>query len=176
MALLVAHYLWMAVTLLPVQVSDADGHSVRPLDVQGSPAVVLVFVATDCPISNSYAPEVQRIMAEHRTDGLRFYLVYADATAAEAKAHEAAYGYRCPALLDPDHVLAARVGATVTPEVAVVGDGGRLLYRGRIDDRYVDFGRKRPAATTHDLRTALAAVAAGRPVEIPLTRAVGCPI
>jgi peroxiredoxin len=175
-AFVVAHYLWLLATLLPVQVSDADGRTVRPLDVRGTPAVVLVFVAQDCPISNSYAPELQRIMAEHRTDGLRFYLVYADASAAAVKAHEAAYGYTCPALLDPDHALAARVGATVTPEAAIVGDGGRLLYRGRIDDRYVDFGRKRPAATTHDLRAALAAVAARRPIEIPLTRAVGCPI
>ena len=176
MSLIVAHYLWMALTLLPVQVSDADGHAVLPLELRGAPAVVLVFVATDCPISNGYAPELQRIMAAHRTDGLRFYLVYGDATAAAVKVHEAAYGYACPALLDADHALMNRLGATVTPEVAIVGEGGRLLYRGRIDDRYVDFGRQRPAATTHDLRAALAAVVAGRPVVPASTRAVGCPI
>ena len=176
MALALAHYFWLAVTLLPVTVQTADGRPVRPFDLHGAPAAVLVFVATDCPISNGYAPELQRIAADH--PGLPFYLVYPApaVTAAAAKAHAAAYGYTCPALLDPDHVLMNRLGPTVTPEVAVVGDGGRLLYRGRIDDRYVDFGRKRPAATVHDLRAALADIEVGRPVATSLTKAVGCPI
>ncbi len=174
MALLVAHYLWMAISLLPVRMSDANGHTVRPLDLPGT--TVLIFVATDCPISNGYAPELQRIMAEHRSDGVRFFLVYSDATAAAVKRHEATYGYTCPALLDPNHALSARVGATVTPEAAVIGDSGQLLYRGRIDDRYVGFGHKRPEATTHDLRAALESVVAGRPVDVAMTTAIGCPI
>ena len=174
MNLLVAHLLWAAVSLLPVQVSDVDGRAVRPLEGPGT--AVLIFVATDCPISNSYAPELQRIMAEHRAAGVRFYLVYPDATPAAAKAHQAAFGYTCPALLDPKRALSARLGATVTPQVAVVGDGGRLLYCGRVDDRYVGFGHQRPEATTHDLRTALSAIAAGRPVDVARTKAIGCPI
>jgi hypothetical protein len=52
--------------------------------------------------------------------------------------------------------------------------GGRVVYRGRIDDRYVDLGLERPAATTHDLADALAAVVAGKPVPHPNTQAVGC--
>jgi thiol-disulfide isomerase/thioredoxin len=177
-AQLIAHYLWMAIALLPVQVPDVNGRAVRPLELNGAPATVLVFVATDCPISNGYAPELQRIMAEHKADGVRFYLVYADptTTAAAAKAHMATYGYHCSALLDPHGALAARVGATVTPEVAVIGAGGTVLYRGRVDDRYVAFGRKRPAATTHDLRDAISAVLAGRAVRVARTTAVGCPI
>ncbi len=176
MGLILAHLLWTVATLVPAQVSDVTGRPVRPFDLHGARAAVLLFVAVDCPISNGYAPELRRIMADHRD--LRFYLVYADptTTAADARAHAAAYGYACPALLDPGHVLLARVGVTVTPEVAVVTAAGTLLYRGRVDDRYVDFGRKRPVAATHDLQAALAAVDAGRPVPVALTRAVGCPI
>ncbi len=174
MTILVAHLLWLAISRVPVQVVDAEGHAVRPLD--GCGTAVLIFVATDCPISNGYAPELQRIMAGHQGDGVRFELVYTDATPAAAKAHLALYGYACPALLDPNHALSARLGVTVTPEVAVIGEGGRLIYRGRIDDRYVGFGRKRPEASTHDLRAALAAVVAGRPVAVAYTKAVGCPI
>ena len=178
MALTLAHLLWMAVTLLPVRVTDADGRPVRPFDLRGAPAAVLVFVAVDCPISNGYAPELQRTLADARAAGLPCYLVYSDpaTTPAAAKAHAAAYGYACPALLDPRHVLADRVGATVTPEAAVVAAGGLLLYRGRIDDRYVALGHKRQSATTHDLRSAIAAAAAGRPVPVATTRAIGCPI
>lgn len=175
MALLLAKWVWAAITLLPITVSDVNGVAVRPLERRGGPTV-LVFVATDCPISNGYAPELQRIMAEHRGDGTEIDLVYCDATADQAKAHMAAYGYIGRALLDPNHALSARLGAHVTPEVAVLDDQGHLVYRGRIDDRYVDFGRKRQVATTHDLQAALDAVLAGRPVSMPMTRAIGCPI
>ena len=62
---------------------------------------------------------------------------------------------------------------TVTPEAAVYA-GGRVVYHGRIDDRYVDLGLERPAAQVHDLADALSAVVAGQPVKHPVTQAVGC--
>ena len=64
-------------------------------------------------------------------------------------------------------------GATITPEAAVYA-GGRVQYRGRIDDRFVDFGVDRPAAIEHDLQDAIAAILAGKPVAQPETQAVGC--
>jgi hypothetical protein len=48
------------------------------------------------------------------------------------------------------------------------------VYRGRIDDRHVDFGRSRPEATTHDLDHALDELLDGHPVSNPRTRAIGC--
>jgi hypothetical protein len=61
----------------------------------------------------------------------------------------------------------------VTPEAAVYASG-RIVYHGRIDDRYVDLGLERPSPTVHDLGDALAAVLAGRPVKHPVTQPVGC--
>jgi hypothetical protein len=55
----------------------------------------------------------------------------------------------------------------VTPEVAVVGPGGALLYRGRIDDLWSDYGKRRQEPTTRDLRAALDAALAGRPTPPP---------
>jgi hypothetical protein len=74
---------------------------------------------------------------------------------------------------DPDHALVKYAGAKVTPEAAVYA-GGRIVYRGRIDDRYVDFGVERPQATRRDLAEAIASVVAGRAVVQPKTQAVGC--
>src|SRR6185436_14417885 len=89
--------------------------------------------------------------------------------------HMAAFSYAgaVEALRDPDHALVKAAGATVTPEAAVFA-GGRFVYRGRIDDRYVDLGVERPAATKRDLADALSAIVAGRPVVPPTTQAVGC--
>ena len=142
----------------------------------GDRAVVLLFIARDCPISNTYAPEVQRIVRRYAARRVAFRLVYADPglSRADAAKHAREYGYTCPILMDPAHRWARRVGATVTPEAAVLAPDGRLLYRGRIDDKYVSWGKARFRTGKHDLRDALDAVLAGRPVPAPRTTAIGC--
>lgn len=116
---------------------------------KGKKAIVLFFVATDCPISNAYAPEIRRIEVQYAPRGMSFYSVYADPaqTLANALKHAGEYGLPGQVRLDPAHRLARKVGATVTPEAAVLSPDGRLLYRGRIDDLYVGFGKRRETAT-----------------------------
>jgi len=145
-------------------------------NVAGEKAAVLLFVARDCPVSNAYAPEIKRIIARYSSQKVLFSLVYPDpdTSPAVARQHAREYGYTCPLLLDPAHRLARRAGATVTPEAAVFSPGGKLLYRGRIDDLYLGFGKRRDHAIRHDLRDALDAVLGGRPVAAPRTQAVGC--
>jgi hypothetical protein len=96
-------------------------------------------------------------------------------SASAIRQHMTAFAYAgaAQAFRDPEHALVKAAGATVTPEAAVFA-GGRFVYRGRIDDRYVDLGLERPAATKRDLADALAAVIAGKPVTPPTTQAVGC--
>lgn len=145
-------------------------------NTNGKKAVVLLFIAHDCPISNSYAPEIKRIIAHYTPEKIAFYLVYSEPglslTAAKKHAHE--YGYTCPLVLDPKHRWAQKAGATVTPEAAVFSPSRKLLYRGRIDDLYFGYGQRRYAATEHDLREALDAVLSGKPVPKPRTQAIGC--
>lgn len=74
---------------------------------------------------------------------------------------------------DPARSLVKRAGATITPE-SVVFHRGEILYRGRIDDRYADWGKQRPAPTQNDLQDVLDAIAAGKRVEKRITQAVGC--
>lgn len=62
----------------------------------------------------------------------------------------------------------------MTPETVVIDRSGAVRYRGRIDNFYVAFGRSRQVVTVHDLRDALDAVLAGKPVAAPDTEPVGC--
>ena len=145
-------------------------------------AVVLIFTRADCPVSNRYAPEVTRIYSGYSNRGVKFWLVYPDrdATLADIEKHRAAYNYPIPAVQDRAHRLVARARAIVTPEAAVFipapGKGWQLVYRGRIDDRYVDFGKYRPAAERHDLEEVLGNVLAGKPLSFRETKAIGCAI
>jgi hypothetical protein len=161
-----------------VTVRDLDGAAVHPLAVTDAAAHVLVFVAPDCPISNSYAPELAAIAAEHREDPLRFFLVYVDPglTAGGARQHQLEYGLPGTAVLDANQQLVRATGATVTPEAVVVLPGGRLAYRGRIDDSWADVGRRRPEPLHRDLRDALRAVVRGEDVPARVTSAIGCVI
>jgi len=168
----------IAVPLLAILVQALGGAPVDALDAPaGTKAIVFLFTSTDCPISNRYAPEVRRLVETFGPQRVVFRLVYpgtADTDAA-IREHMAAFSYAgaTGALRDPRLALVKFVGATITPEAAVYA-GGRIVYRGRIDDRVFDLGVERPAPTTHDLADAIAAVVAGRPVPHPTTQAVGC--
>jgi hypothetical protein len=142
---------------------------------------VFVFTSTDCPIANRYAPELRRLHDRFGPQGVRFWFVHADPaeTPDAIRRHAEAYGLGLTALRDPRHDLVRFAGARVTPEAAVfvAGKGGpRLVYRGRIDDRNVAFGRTRPAPKTHDLEDVLVALGSGTAVPPRTTTAVGCAI
>ncbi len=171
-----------------VRIPDLDGHLVDPLALPpGGRALVAVFASVDCPISNRYAPELRRIYEQFAGNGVQFLLIYPNpAESPDAiRAHLAAFNHPGRVLRDPDHRFVKAAGVTITPE-AVVYDAagptspggrrraGRLVYRGRIDDRYVRLGLERPAPTRRDLVEALDAALAGRPVEPARTDAVGC--
>ena len=164
--------------LLAVLVQTLAGASVDPLQAPaGTKAIVFLFTSTDCPISNRYAPEVRRLAETYGSKGVVFRLIYPNPaeTPAAIREHMAAFQYAgaAEAFRDPAHALVKLAGATVTPEAAVYADG-RFAYRGRIDNRYVELGVERPAATQRDLADALEAVVAGKPVAAATTQAVGC--
>lgn len=164
-----------------IAVLDLEGRSVRPLAGLSAGAFVFVFVRSDCPIANRYAPELRRLHGRFASKGVAFHVVYVDPaeSVAAIRRHLQDYGHPGVPLRDPEHALVRQAYARVTPEAAVfvpARSGPQLVYHGRIDDRTVDFGRERAAPTTHDLEQALTAVLHGRPVPRETTPAVGCSI
>lgn len=159
-----------------ISLFDTNNRLVDPFQARGEKATVFIFVRTDCPISNRYAPEIERVASKYSKDGIAFWLVYPDGATSpqQIDQHRRDYHLSLEALRDPRHQLVKLAKVTVTPEAAVFLADGREIYRGRIDDRYVDFGKERPAPTMHDLENALKAVAAGSPISIATTRAIGC--
>ena len=130
-----------------LQGRDLAGQAHR-LVSEKSKASVLLFVGVECPISNGYVPEINRLVKQFSSKAIAFYVVYsgADVTADAAACHAKEFGFTCPALLDPKCELAKAVGATITLEAAVIEPDGSIVYRGRIDDQYAQLGKKRFAA------------------------------
>jgi hypothetical protein len=161
-----------------VRVRDVGGRSWSLLAPVPKQTDLLFFIATDCPISNRYVPEIARVCREYQPRGVRCFAIYPDAADAGAVRHhrqEYAIDAAIPAILDRDHRVVDAVGPRVTPEAAIYSTAGRV-YRGRIDNLYIDVGRARREATQHDLRLALDASLAGRRIVQPETDAIGCVI
>jgi thiol-disulfide isomerase/thioredoxin len=158
-----------------------DGRPVTQLAPPGSRVVVLFFAASDCPISNRYVPELQRLAQQYSSSGVRVWFVYPNAQddAKVVEAHNREFGITAQTVLDTTQTLTKMAGVTTTPEAAVFvpqGDTLHEVYRGRIDDRYVNLGTERPQPSRHDLEEAIRAVLAGKPVARPSGPPVGCSI
>jgi hypothetical protein len=176
----------LALAACPVQAAkesalglrDLEGKEARPFSAKGVRLVAFFFVRTDCPIANRYAPELQRIAARYAGRGVTCHLVYCDPdeTAAAIRKHGSDFGYALAALRDPSRKFARQSEVKVTPEAALYQPDGKLVYHGRIDDRYVDFGKARPRPTRRDLVLAIDAALAGKAVPPAAGAAVGCEI
>jgi len=141
-------------------------------------ALVLIFVTADCLIANSYQPLLARLHKEFQSKGFEFVLIHEGPNQSPNKLKEHSKEYSVPfsIVMDAEHTIARKVGATKTPEVFVVGRDGPVLYQGRIDNLYQGFGKKRTTVTREDLRIALSQLDSGKSISIPKTDAVGCSI
>jgi thiol-disulfide isomerase/thioredoxin len=163
--------------LLLLLLRDVNGLEREPLRVSTGKANVLFFVTNECPVSNAFAPEIARICSDYKGKGINCTLVYVDPAMSDAQAREHAQEYRhgdYPKIVDRRHELVNATGVTITPEAAVIDRQGKVVYRGRIDDSYAALGQPRRAVKSADLRDALDAVVAGKPIEKARTSALGC--
>lgn len=131
-------------------------------------AVVLLFISTVCPYANYFAGHLKALAETYGPQGVLFVGIYSNGWESrdEAAEHAREHGFAFPSIKDEGHVIASAVGATTTPEAVVVDASGRLRYRGRVMSK-----QEAP-----ELKRALEAVLAGKPVRTPLTKAFGCAI
>ena len=177
---------WVAVALclpgfaaLPeFHLRDTNGAVHSPAEWANSKAVVLYFTTVDCPVANSDVPEMNRIHDAYAARGVLFLAVQSDPGVADPEVVRYAreFRYTFPVVIDPRQSLVQIAGATVTPQAAVLTPDGKLLYRGRVDNRVEDFGQQRLTATVFDLRDAIEAALAGKTVAHPFTKSIGCAI
>lgn len=160
-----------------LSVSSIHGGQVQPFRYEdGQRASVVVFITTDCPVANRYAPELERLRTDLKDKGVKLTLAHVDPELSDEKArvHAAQFALKAAVVVDRKHLLVGATGATVTPEAVVVDADGCIRYRGRIDDWFTEFGKSRRRPSQHDLRDAIQAVLERRPVRNPETKAVGC--
>jgi len=139
----------------------------------GSPATVILFIATQCPVSNRYNQRMTDLYNDYASKGVRFVFVNPNHTepAGEVEKHAKENSFPFAVYKDADNVIADRFGAQFTPEVFVLDGAGVISYHGRIDD-----AQNLEKVQHKSLRLALDAMLAGKPVEPAETKAFGCTI
>ena len=149
---------------------DAEGkeHSLNSL--KGKNGSVLIFVATKCPVSNAYNERMEKLAQDYKARGINLIGINSNVaeTAEAVKAHAAANNLTFTILKDPGNKIADRLGATVTPEVYFLDANNKLVYRGRIDN-----AKDASQVNSSELRDAIEAVLAGKPVAKTTASAFG---
>jgi len=134
-------------------------------------ATVYVFLSTQCMVSKVYAPRLNALARDYGKRGVAIIGVFSNIQEgqAEVAAFAKSHAFAFPTVRDADASLAAKYGATMTPQAFVVNSVGQTVYQGRIDDNA-------DSTQVHhrDLAAAIDAVLAGKPVLHPKLAAFGC--
>lgn len=163
---------------LDLLLPSCDGMTVRLGQLCGQRGTLVVFVSTQCPISNGYIPTLNRLVQRCAEQGIGLVGVNPNAgqSLADIRAHRDEYRIAFPVLKDPQAAAASAWQIDTCPAVVLLDAHGRVVYRGRIDDRYQRRGGAARAPRRDDLEEALTDLLAGRAVRVPRTEAIGCPI
>ena len=152
---------------------DADGKTQSLDSLKGKNGTVLIFVATKCPVSNAYNERMEKLAQDYRARGVNVIGINSNVAelGPEIKAHAASNKLTFPILKDGGNKIADIFGATVTPEAYFLDAGNKLVYRGRIDN-----ARDTSQVVSTELRDAIEATLAGKPVAKTTATAFGCSI
>ncbi|MBL7809400.1 MAG: thioredoxin family protein [Saprospiraceae bacterium] len=147
----------------------------------GARATVVMFLCNHCPYVLYVNPEIARIVAEFRPQGVAFVGINSNDAVTHPEDgpdkmgdHAKAVGYDFPYLYDETQEVARAYDAACTPDFYIFDQDQKLAYRGQLDPSRPKRNPVEP--TGEDLRTALQAVLAGQPVPEPQRPSGGCNI
>jgi peroxiredoxin len=159
---------------------DPDGKIHSLGDFAGHPALLVAFICNHCPYVKHVAPALAQLAKEYQEQGVGVVAIssndcehYPDDSPAKMKEESALRGYTFPYLVDQSQDVAKAYRAACTPDFYLFDADQKLVYRGQMDASRP--GNNLPV-TGKDLRAALDAVLAGRPVSPDQRPSMGCNI
>ena len=152
---------------------DVSGTERSLKSLAGKKGTVLLFIAVQCPVSNAYNERMEKLAQDYKAKGIAVIGINSNVKedADAVRGHAAENKLSFPILKDPSNKIADKLGATVTPEAYFLDASNKLLYHGRIDN-----SRNADQIESSDLRNAIDASLAGKPIEKSEAKAFGCSI
>ncbi len=163
----------------PFSLPGTDGRTWSLEEFRDRKALVVVFTCNHCPYAQAWEDRLLDLAREYGPKGVGFAAInpnderhYPQDSMAEMVKRAKAKGYPFPYLRDESQAVARAYGAQVTPHVFVFDARRQLRYQGRIDDNH----ENPREVKVRDLRYALDALLAGKPVAVAETPALGCSV
>lgn len=159
---------------------NVDGRSLSFADVAGPRGTVVMFICNHCPFVKHVADQLAAVGREYLPREIGVVAISSNDVATHPadspeqmvrESEERGYGF--PYLYDETQEVAKAYHAACTPDFYLFDADRRLVYRGQLDDSRPDSGIP---VTGADLRGAIEAVLAGKPVPEPQKPSIGCNI
>ncbi len=153
--------------------TDYEGNKHSLSDYTDSKAIVIMFIATKCPVSNDYNSRMEKVFNDYKDNEVSFLGINSNKAEdiSEIEIHAKDNELMFTILKDEKNIIADKFEASYTPEIFVLSNDFELLYHGRIDN-----SRREPEVKAIDLRNALDEILSGKSVSKPETKAFGCTI
>jgi len=157
-----------------------SGNEIALADIQSDRATVIMFICNHCPYVQHVNKELVKLAGDYQTQGVSFVAIssndveaYPEDSPERMKEVAAELGYPFPYLYDKDQSVARAYQAACTPDFYVFDDQMMLSYRGQLDGSRP---RSDVPLTGEDVRAALDAILAGKPVPPEQRPSIGCNI
>jgi peroxiredoxin len=176
--LLILSLLWLPHLggIKKIQIETLDSKKISIDHYSNYKATVIYFLSPECPLCQSYSLNIKQLKSQFENKGFRFLGIVSGTyfSKTQVKNFIKEYKLSVPVYMDAKASFAKRLGATITPEVFVLGKSKETLYSGRIDNWAYELGRKRKVITEHNLLDALNAIDKKQKIKTTKTKAVGC--
>jgi peroxiredoxin len=152
---------------------DAEGRDQSLEALKGKNGTVLIFISAQCPVVRAYNERIEKLADDYRGRGVNVVGINSNSTETtdDIKRHISENRFSFTVLRDKDSKVADMLGAERTPEVYFLDASNKLVYHGRIDNH-----RNVEQVQANDLRDAIDATLAGKPVVKTEAAAFGCTI
>lgn len=152
---------------------DYKGNEHSLTDYKDAKAILVIFIATECPVSNAYNSRMEELFKDYNNKDVAFLGINSnkeeDVNRIRKHAKDNSLGFTI--LKDEKNIIADKFNASVTPEAYVLNSNFEILYHGRIDN-----SRNESEIVSQDLRKALDEILSGKEVSKTETKAFGCTI
>jgi peroxiredoxin len=159
---------------------NIDGKIISLKDFADAPTLLVMFICNHCPYVQHLREHLAQLVKEYQAEGVAVVGInsndverYPDDAPDKMAEVAKRYGFTFPYLLDESQEVAKAYRAACTPDFFLFDKERKLIYRGQYDD-------SRPnnniPVTGKDLRTALDAALADRPVPQDQVPSLGCGI
>ncbi|MBN1340256.1 MAG: thioredoxin family protein [Bacteroidales bacterium] len=149
-------------------------------DLRSEKATVVMFICNHCPFVKHVNNELVNLANDYIPKGISFIAIssndaeaYPEDAPAKMKEHAVKLGYPFPYLYDDTQEVARAYDAACTPDFFIFDGRLNCVYCGQLDDSRPSNGKP---VTGNDIRAALEAIIAGKPVSQQQMPSIGCSI